>query len=661
MSSIKHSIFKQIITVFVIAILIATIVSGVFSFMYSFRSAVARGARYARTGALSAAQVIESIDYDKLKGSDTSELYVKTRKELRSICQSFELEYLYLYEVEPDEESIRFIMTVATEDEKDEDIIVSRGLGVVVPWVLTEQEHAVLRDEEYTRAHIEDNVFGKVYTWYYPVYDDDGDIIALIGSDYRTDVVLRNAIHITIAIVLSMAAVLLLVFLIALLPMYRKVFAPIKLISDRMRGFVTDSGTNLEPLHIKSGDEIQEIADSFEKMSEDVINYLGHIEQLTTERVQKNVEMEVAGNIQNGIVPAETALNDALCTVYANARPAKVVGGDFYDCFKNRDGNICVVIGDVSGKGFAAAMFMVMAKTMIRDCLLSGMNPADTLNVVNNALCDSNPEGMFATVFAAALDPCSGVLRYANAGHTRPVIIQGSAELMNVEPGIALGLFEDADIDDYSLKLENNSVMLIYTDGVTEAVNMQNLFFGEKRLLSAVGDGGDDVRQIVKALGKTVLDFAGGAEQFDDYTVLALYYRGISMQTFQFKPEHSSLPRLRDVVLQAAGSGSGSKKIYLACEEVFANIADYSGATAAEVTIAKQNNRLTVTFADDGASFDPLEAEPIEKDFEELDSGGMGISLVKQLVDTLDYNRTDNRNVLTLGFVLEACEEAAKR
>ena len=661
MSSIKHSIFKQIITVFVIAILIATIVSGVFSFMYSFRSAVARGARYARTGALSAAQVIESIDYDKLKGSDTSELYVKTRKELRSICQSFELEYLYLYEVEPDEESIRFIMTVATEDEKDEDIIVSRGLGVVVPWVLTEQEHAVLRDEEYTRAHIEDNVFGKVYTWYYPVYDDDGDIIALIGSDYRTDVVLRNAIHITIAIVLSMAAVLLLVFLIALLPMYRKVFAPIKLISDRMRGFVTDSGTNLEPLHIKSGDEIQEIADSFEKMSEDVINYLGHIEQLTTERVQKNVEMEVAGNIQNGIVPAETALNDALCTVYANARPAKVVGGDFYDCFKNRDGNICVVIGDVSGKGFAAAMFMVMAKTMIRDCLLSGMNPADTLNVVNNALCDSNPEGMFATVFAAALDPCSGVLRYANAGHTRPVIIQGSAELMNVEPGIALGLFEDADIDDYSLKLENNSVMLIYTDGVTEAVNMQNHFFGEKRLLSALGDGGDDVRQIVKALGKTVLDFAGGAEQFDDYTVLALYYRGISMQTFQFKPEHSSLPRLRDVVLQAAGSGSGSKKIYLACEEVFANIADYSGATAAEVTIAKQNNRLTVTFADDGASFDPLEAEPIEKDFEELDSGGMGISLVKQLVDTLDYNRTDNRNVLTLGFVLEPCEEAAKR
>ena len=661
MNTIKHSVFKQIIAVFVIAILIAIIVSGAFSFVYTFRTAVTRGARYARAGAFSAALVIVNVDYDKLRESDTSELYVKTRKELRNICQSFELEYLYLYEVEPDEENIRFIITVASDDEKDEDVIVSRGLGVVVPWVLTEQERAVLWDEEYTRPYIEDNAFGKVYTWYYPVYGDDGDIIALIGCDYSTNAVLRNAAHVTIVIVLSMILVLLLVFLIALLPMYRRVFAPIKLISGRMRGFVTDRGTSLEPLHIHSEDEIQEIADSFEKMSEDISSYLGRIEQLTTERVQKNVEMEVAGKIQNGIVPAETALNDGLYAVYAKAKPAKEVGGDFYDCFKNRDEKICIVIGDVSGKGFAAAMFMVMVKTMIRDCLLSGMNPADALNVVNNALCDSNPEGMFATVFAAALDLESGVLHYANAGHTRPVLIQGSAELMNVDSGIALGLFEDADIADYSMRMENDSCILIYTDGVTEAVNMQNQFFEERRLLSAVGEGGDDAGQIVKALDNAVRDFTEDAEQFDDYTVLALYYRGDSMQTFQLKPESASLPQLRDAVMQITGSGAYGRKIYLACEEVFVNIVDYSGATVAEVTIEKQNDHLIVKFADDGVSFDPLGAESVEKDFEELAGGGMGVALVKQLADTLDYNRTGNRNVLTLGFILEPCGEAEER
>ena len=661
MNKIKHSVFKQIITVFVIAILIGTIVAGIFSFVYNFRASVTRSSYYARAGAFAATLVIESVDYDKLRESDTSELYMKTRKELRNICQSFELEYLYLYEVEPDEESIRFIITVATDDEKDEDIIVERGFGVVVPWVLTEQEHAVLRGEEYTRPYIEDNVFGKVYTWYYPVYDDGGDIIALIGSDYSTDVVLRHAAHVTMVIVLCMAAVFLLVFLIALLPMYRRIFAPIKLISGRMRGFVTDSGTNLEPLHIRSEDEIQEIADSFEKMSEDINSYLGRIEQLTTERVQKNVEMEVAGKIQNGIVPAETVLNDGLYAVYAKAKPAKEVGGDFYDCFKNRDENICVVIGDVSGKGFAAAMFMVMVKTMIRDCLLSGMNPADALNVVNDALCNSNPEGMFATVFAAALDLESGVLHYANAGHTRPVLVQEPAELMDVDSGIALGLFEDAAIADYSIRLENGRCILIYTDGVTESVNAQNQFFGEKRLLSAVREVGNDVRQIVKALDNAVHDFTEDAEQFDDYTVLALYYRGDSRQTFQIKPESASLPQLRDAVMKVSGSGARGRKIYLACEEAFVNIIDHSGATAAEVMIEQQNGHLTVTFIDDGASFDPLGAEPIEKDFEELDSGGMGVALVKQLADTLDYNRTDNRNVLTLGFVLESCGEAEER
>lgn len=660
MSTIKHSIFKQIITVFVIAILIAIIVSGAFSFVYTFRTAVTRGARYARAGAFSAALVIVNVDYDKLRESDTSALYRDVREDLRDICQSFELEYLYLYEVEPDEENIRFIITVAADDEKDEDVIVSRGLGVVVPWVLTEQERAVLRDEEYTRPYIEDNAFGKVYTWYYPVYDGDGDIIALIGCDYSTNAVLRNAAHVTIVIVLSMILVLLLVFLIALLPMYRRVFAPIKLISDRMRGFVTDSGTSLEPLHIHSEDEIQEIADSFEKMSEDISSYLGRIEQLTTERVQKNVEMEVAGKIQNGIVPAETALNDGLCAIYANAKPAKEVGGDFYDCFKNRDENICVVIGDVSGKGFAAAMFMVMVKTMIRDCLLSGMNPADTLNVVNNALCDSNPEGMFATVFAAVLDLERGELHYANAGHTRPMLIQQSARLMNVDPGIALGLFEDADITGHSIRLENGSCILIYTDGVTEAVNTKDQFFGEKRLLSAVGEGGDDARQIVKTLDNVVHEFTEGAEQFDDYTVLALYYRGDSMQMFQLKPESDSLQQLRDAVMQIAGSGACGRKIYLACEEVFVNIVDHSDATVAEITIEKQNDHLIIKFADDGVSFDPLEAEPVEKDFEEQDSGGMGVALVKQLADTMDYNRTDNRNVLILGFILEPCGEAEK-
>lgn len=649
MSKMKHSIFKKIVVVFFVAMLLAMVISGVISFLYNSEKTVYRSSRYAQSGALAAAQVIESVDLDKLKESDTSDLYVKTRDEFRNICQSLDLEYLYLYEIASDGKNIIYVMTVASDDEKDEIVAKERGLGTIVDYKLTEQEQMALNGKEQSDPHIEDNAFGKVYSWCYPVYNDGGEAVALVGSDYSTDVLVRQVMQGTMLIILSMAAVLLLVFLSALFWMNRKLFAPIKVISNRMRDFVTDTGTNLKPLALKSGDEIQEIADSFDKMSDDIHKYLMHIEELTTERVQKNVELEVAGRIQSGIVPAETILSDKTYKVYAVAKPAKEVGGDFYDCFKNREGNICILIGDVSGKGVAAAMFMAMVKTMLGDCFRNGMSPAEALNTVNDALCKSNPEGMFATVFAAVLNPQNGEMHYANAGHTKPLLLKEDAEFLDVDSGIALGLFEDAGIIDESLDFMGDSGILIYTDGVTEAVNTDKEFFGEEHLLSAVKKE-RGAEQSVKTLGHAVNEFVGAAEQFDDYTVLALHYQGGVQEGINLKPELSSLPQLREAVLNAAGNDSRGKKIYLACEEVFANIVSYSGASALEVGMKKTNGGLTITFSDNGDAFNPVEVEEPEREFEDKDIGGMGISLIRQLTDSVDYVRTDDENVFTLTF-----------
>ena len=552
MKIMKHSIFKQTIVVFVTAILLASIVAGIFSFVYNSGMVVRRSSQYARAGALSASHVIENIDFEKLKESDTSELYTKTREVLRTICKSLDLEYLYIYEVNQREEQVvRFVMTVASDDAQDENVASARGLGVVVPRELTEQERMALLGEEHPVPYIERNSFGDVYSWYYPVYNSRGKVIAIIGSDYSTSVLFDQAVRGTLLIILPMIAVLLLVFLIALIVMRRKIFVPVKQISNRMKGFVTDSGANFEPLNINSGDEMQEIADSFEKMSADIYKYLNSIEKLTAERVQASVELEIASRIQSGIVPGKTELTDKRYEAYAVASPAKEVGGDFYDCFTRNDGSVCVVMGDVSGKGVAAAMFMAMAKTMIKDCLNSGLSPAETLNTVNDALCSSNPEGMFATVFAAALMPDSGTLQYANAGHTRPVIFGKNVEFLEVDPGIALGLFEDAGIIDCSIVLKNNSGILIYTDGITEAVNTQKEFFGEERLLSAVQEV-NGAEQAVSSLGDEVSSFVDGAEQFDDYTVLALYYCGNSKQMLTLKPELSSLSEIQKEALNNA-------------------------------------------------------------------------------------------------------------
>ena len=648
----KHSIFRQIIAVFFAAILLASIVAGIVSFVYSSDMVVRRSSQYARAGALSAAQVIENIDFEKLKESDTSEMYTKTREELRTICKSLDLEYLYIYEVnQRSEHAVRFVMTVASDDAQDKNVASVRGLGVVVPRELTEQERMALLGEEHPVPYIEHNSFGDVYSWYYPLYNSKGTVAAIIGSDYSTSVLFEQAVKGTLLIILPMIAVLLLVFLIALVVMRRKIFVPVKLISNRMKGFVSEGGANLEPLNIRSGDEMQEIADSFEKMSADINEYLSSIEKLTAERVQASVELEIASRIQCGIVPERTVLTNERYESCAAARPAKEVGGDFYDCFTRNDGSICVVIGDVSGKGVAAAMFMAMAKTMIKDCLNYGLSPAETLNSVNDALCNSNPEGMFATVFAAVLMPDSGTLQYANAGHTRPVIFGKDAEILEVDAGIALGLFEDAGIIDCSTALENNSGILIYTDGITEAVNPQNEFFGEEQLISAVRTV-SGAQQCVEALSIAVRDFSDGAEQFDDFTVLALYYNGNSKRILNLKTELSSLSELQDETLKNAGKSANGNKIMLVCEEVFVNIVSYSGASRAAVSFGKRNDRLTVEFSDDGIPFDPLSSEPQNKEFEDFENGGRGIGLIKQLADNVEYRHENDMNILTLEFTL---------
>lgn len=649
----KRSIFRRMTAVYAVTILLASLAAGIFSYAYSAGVTVERGSRYARAGAAAAAQIIETVDFDALKASDTSALYTGTRGLLKELCQDMGLVYLYVYEA--DREETRFVMTVSSDELLDADVAARRGLGAVVPRTLTEQEAAALRGEEVTESHIERNEFGDVYSWYCPVRDAAGRPVALVGGDYSSALLLRQTVQGMLVIILSVVAVLLAVFSITLIFMRRRIFAPIRLISERMRGFVAGGGANAESLRIDSQDEMQEIADAFETMSGDIRQYLAEIERLTTERVQKNVELAVAGRIQSGIVPARFRLSDMRYEVCARARPAKTVGGDFYDCFKTPGGDVCLVIGDVSGKGIAAAMFMAMVKTMIHDAIAQGSAPADALNYVNDTLCRSNPEGMFATVFAAVLDAAGGALRYANAGHTRPLLLGPSGAFLQSDPGVALGLFERAGIIDAVVPLEKDTGILLYTDGITESINPERQFFGEGRLLRAAG-GASGAGEAARAVDDAVAAFTAGTEQFDDDTLLALYYYGDAGPGHSLKPELASLPRLRAMIGEAAGNAPRRNQINLACEEIFVNIAAHSRASHCELTLANRANCLYARFSDDGIPFDPVRAPAVEKEFGEYDTGGMGIALVRQISDSMDYRREGSRNILTLAFTLSGPE-----
>ena len=285
---------------------------------------------------------------------------------------------------------------------------------------------------------------------------------------------------------------------------------------------------------------------------------------------------------------------------------------------------------------------------MIHDSLSRGESPAQTLISANRSLCESNPEGMFVTVFAAVFDTKTGEVCFANAGHTVPVVFGKGARAANIDPGIAIGLFDDAEIVDERLTLSSGEGLLIYTDGATDSVNNQKEFFGQNRLTEAVKNA-DSAKSAISLLSHAVFEFVSGAQQFDDYTALALFYQSGNKTKIQLTPDKSSLSQIRDAVFNITGNTPQGRKIFLACDEVFANIAEHSDADYVEFEIEKKGDKLSVIFKDNGFPFDPL-AQNISKDFLELDGGGMGLSFIRSIAGEINYSRENDMNILTLSF-----------
>jgi serine phosphatase RsbU (regulator of sigma subunit) len=421
-----------------------------------------------------------------------------------------------------------------------------------------------------------------------------------------------------------------------------------------MSRFARDSSVKPEPIGIRTQDEIGEIAAAYDKMTGDISAYVSNIEALTKERVEANVQLDIARRIQYGLVPEETKLSGDGFGLYAVTQPAKAVGGDFYDCFLRDGDTVCAVLGDVSGKGVSAAIFMAMAKTMIHEKLLLGLSPSETLNQVNDALCALNPEGLFSTAFAVVFDPRSGRVQYANAGHTPPVLIGEESRFLRPDCGIALGLFEDAGILEDSLELRPGEGLLLYTDGVTEAVGPQRSLFGEARLLEALGHfrtSADAAEESVRTVKDAVDRFTAGNEPFDDTAILALF-RLAERGWKNIPVELSSFGEMKKAVFAALGETAEARKVLLVCDEMLANIVNYSDATDLAFCCEKDGNMLRIGFSDNGRPFDPTSPPDEEKEFDLLDGGGMGLGIVLATADSVKYERKGDRNVSIFCFGL---------
>jgi len=313
---------------------------------------------------------------------------------------------------------------------------------------------------------------------------------------------------------------------------------PINAIADAAQNYVQDkyNGVQTEEgrfagLNITTGDEIENLANSMTEMEKDIAAYEDNLTRVTAEKQRIGTELALATRIQAdmlpNIFPAFPERSDF--SIFASMTPAKEVGGDFYDFFFVDHDRLAMVIADVSGKGIPAAMFMMMAKSMIQTQAASGRAPGEVLETVNRLICANNREEMFVTVWFAILDLKTGLLTAANAGHEYPVLKQpdGGFELFKDKHGLAIGAMSGMKYREYEVQMNPGAKLFVYTDGVAEATNAQNELFGMTRTVDALNQAADkSPEEILQSVNSAVESFVGDAEQFDDLTMMCLEFRG---------------------------------------------------------------------------------------------------------------------------------------
>jgi len=382
-------------------------------------------------------------------------------------------------------------------------------------------------------------------------------------------------------------------------------------------------------------------------------------------------DMEIAKTIQNSALPA-AAPESPFCAIDASMQAAKEVGGDFYDHFTLDATHMAFLIADVSGKGITAALYMMTAKSLIKNTLLSDHDPAAALTKANAELCRNNPANMFLTAWVGVLDIETGVVTYANAGHNPPVRIaarrgaDGAARLETVSPisGPLLAFMDGAVYKARKLKLERGDTLFLYTDGVTEALDDKGRLFGDERLADALAAAPEpNPHALCMIVRAAVAAFSTGVPQADDITVLAVRFlapRRVISRTFA--PESAGVAAASDFLDETLGTIDGgaavSPALHIILDEICSNIVKHSGASGFEVEIEEigRPSRVRITFIDDGSAYDPLSHTDPDTTLpaEERPIGGLGIMMVKKMSDAVSYRRSRNRNYFVVEKLLPA-------
>ena len=437
----------------------------------------------------------------------------------------------------------------------------------------------------------------------------------------------------------------------------RVIINNLKKINDTL-GRITEGDLNVT-VDVRSNEEFASLSDDINSTVSTLKRYIAE----AAARIDK--ELEYAKQIQLSALPTDFPTEEDH-SIYAQMIAAKEVGGDFYDFYKLSDTTVAFLAADVSGKGIPAAMFMMTAKTIIKDLAERGLAVNEIFTIANEKLCENNEADMFVTAWMGILDLETGNLQYANAGHNPPLLkrADGAFEYLKTRAGFVLAGMEGIRYRVGEMTLLPGDRLFLYTDGVPEATNAENCLYGEDRLLRFMNRNSDlEATALLPALKANIDEFVGQAPQFDDITILMFDYKprkgGVQMTNQTFPAKENALPDILGFVEQMLESYECPMKtqtaVCVAIEEVFVNVARYAyGDGNGDVTLGiafdADSGSAVFRLSDKGIPFDPLKKpDPdITLSAQEREIGGLGIFITKKTMDTITYAYENGENILTM-------------
>ncbi len=666
-----NGIVFRVIGSIIILLLVFTIICQVLGFIVFSKSIIKI---YEKNAFNASEQILKIIDSDKIqkylekKDTDDQEYFNKLI-EIFEICSKSSATRISIFSVNDkfSEYTYIFDLTSISSDSEEESLgnthsITNERVKKTLKKIYKSKNN---KEVFVNKGNAEKN--NSYLITYVPILNSNKDVAAVIEVKYSINELTASGKTYFLWITIISSFFSLIVSVIVYKFFKKNIVNPIIDISNETERFANENTIKKEKLIEENSKitEIRKLATSIDKMEYDTVNYIQDITKITKEKEKEGIQLKLASQIQQNALTT-TFPNEKDYSLFASMTPAKEIGGDFYDFYKIDDDHLALVIADVSGKGIPAALFMMVSKVVINTNPQNTKTPADILTSVNDYICSKNKTNMFVTVWLGILEISTGKLTFANAGHEDIAIYRKGKKftLDKRKHGIVVGVIENYKYKNEEITLKQGDKIFLYTDGIPEAEKRNKEMFGLDRMLQSLNKAKEkNVEEILKNVKKDIKEYVGDYKQFDDITMLAFEYkkqsekRNDTIMKKEFLAKKDELDKVTEFIHEEASKFVDMKtilKIDVVVEEIFINISNYAYPNThdgkVEVEIKNKDNKIIISFKDNGIPFNPLEKKDpdITLSVEEREIGGLGIFMVKKMMDNVEYMYKDNKNILII-------------